>query len=44
MSNPFAIFVVGIFGVFFGMTLIFVSIHITAMIVDKLDNPKEANE
>lgn len=44
MSNAIFIFISGITGVFCGMALLYISIKITAWVVDKLETEKEVTK
>ncbi len=44
MSNAIVIFISGVTGVFCGMALLYLSIKITALVVDKLETEKEGTK
>ncbi|MFH1155724.1 MAG: hypothetical protein V1793_18100 [Pseudomonadota bacterium] len=43
MSNSVTIFILGITGVFFGMAMLYLSIKITAAVLDKFQKKEEQN-
>ncbi len=44
MSNSITVFISGIVGVFCGMALLYISVKMTAMVVDRLEKRKEENK